>query len=55
MSHHLMRIMQGPEGFGHLTIYGSLIAHIILDMFSKNLWSYLGHVLRLQVPLGLRQ
>eukprot|EP00798_Chlamydomonas_sp_ICE-L_P020346 gene20346-27109_t len=39
----------GPEGFGHITQYTSGIAHEILDLFSKNLWGILGHLIRVKI------
>lgn len=39
----------GPEGFGHITAYGSMIAHFILDITSKNLWGLGGHLLRVKI------
>nr|AHH02152.1 BsChR1 [synthetic construct] len=39
----------GPEGFGHISAYGSVIAHQVLDITSKNLWSFLGHLLRVKI------
>nr|AHH02104.1 AgChR [synthetic construct] len=39
----------GPEGFGHITYYGSSIGHYVLEIFSKNLWSGTGHYLRLKI------
>ncbi|GLI59719.1 hypothetical protein VaNZ11_001663 [Volvox africanus] len=39
----------GPEGFGHLTVYGSTIGHTIIDLMSKNCWGLLGHFLRLKI------
>ena len=39
----------GPEGFGHLSIAGSDIAHTFVDLSSKNLFGFIGHILRLEV------
>ncbi|GIL89020.1 hypothetical protein Vretifemale_16924 [Volvox reticuliferus] len=39
----------GPEGFGHLTVYGSTIGHTVIDLLSKNCWGLLGHFLRLKI------
>nr|ABZ90902.1 channelrhodopsin-2 [Volvox carteri f. nagariensis]ABZ90903.1 channelrhodopsin-2 [Volvox carteri f. nagariensis] len=39
----------GPEGFGHLSVYGSTIGHTIIDLLSKNCWGLLGHFLRLKI------
>ncbi|GFH14526.1 channelopsin 1 [Haematococcus lacustris] len=39
----------GPEGFGHISAYGSVIAHQVLDITSKNLWSLMGHMLRVKI------
>jgi len=39
----------GPEGFGHLTPWGSIIAHTFADLLSKNLWGLLAHHLRNKV------
>ncbi|PNH09255.1 hypothetical protein TSOC_004141 [Tetrabaena socialis] len=39
----------GPEGFGHLTVYGSTIGHTIIDVMSKNCWGLFGHVLRVKI------
>eukprot|EP00798_Chlamydomonas_sp_ICE-L_P024783 gene24783-10424_t len=39
----------GPEGFGHISQYASGIAHEILDLFSKNLWGILGHLIRVKI------
>lgn len=41
--------LMGPEGFGHLTTYGSTIAHTVADILSKNLWGLFGHHLRYKV------
>ncbi|GMH35170.1 hypothetical protein BSKO_03038 [Bryopsis sp. KO-2023] len=41
--------MLGPEGFGHLSIAGSDIGHTAVDMFSKNIFGFLGHFLRLEI------
>ena len=41
--------MLGPEGFGHISAYGSVIAHQVLDISSKNLWSFMGHLLRVKI------
>jgi hypothetical protein len=38
-----------PAGFGHLSPYGSIIAHSFIDLMSKNLWGLFGHVLRHKV------
>lgn len=38
--------VMGPEGFGHLTAYGSTICHTVADILSKNLWGLQGHYLR---------
>jgi len=39
----------GPEGFGHLSAYGSTIGHTVADLLSKNLWGLLGHHLRYKI------
>ena len=39
----------GPEGFGHISAYGSVIAHQVLDITAKNMWSFAGHLLRVKV------
>ncbi|KAL6758558.1 channelopsin 1 [Haematococcus lacustris] len=39
----------GPEGFGHISAYGSVIAHQVLDITSKNIWSMAGHFLRVKI------
>ncbi|PNH09251.1 Sensory rhodopsin-1 [Tetrabaena socialis] len=39
----------GPEGFGNLSIYGSIIGHTVIDVLSKNVWGLLGHNLRNKV------
>ncbi|KAJ9504933.1 hypothetical protein QJQ45_005425 [Haematococcus lacustris] len=39
----------GPEGFGHISAYGSVIAHQVLDITSKNIWSMAGHFLRVKL------
>lgn len=39
----------GPEGFSHLTLAGSHIAHSVADLLSKNLWGWLGWYLRYKV------
>lgn len=36
----------GPEGAGHLTNYGSVIAHTFADLLSKNLWGFWSLFLR---------
>lgn len=41
--------LMGPEGFGHFSIYGSIIAHTFADLLSKNLWGLLAHHLRNKV------
>ncbi len=41
--------VMGPEGFGHLTLYGGIIAHTVVDFMSKNLWGLFGHHLRIKV------
>lgn len=41
--------LMGPEGFGHLSVYGSIIAHTFADLLSKNLWGLLAHHLRNKV------
>lgn len=41
--------LMGPEGFGHLSDYGSIIAHTFADVMSKNLWGLFGHHLRVQI------
>jgi bacteriorhodopsin len=43
----------GPEGFGHLPPWVSIIAHTFADMLSKNLWGLLAHALRNKVRLQL--
>lgn len=44
--------LMGPEGFGHLSPYASVIAHTFADVLSKNLWGLLGHHLRVKVGWG---
>uniref|UniRef100_A0A7S3QU15 Channelopsin 1 n=1 Tax=Dunaliella tertiolecta TaxID=3047 RepID=A0A7S3QU15_DUNTE len=39
----------GREAFGHITYWGSNIGHFILEIFSKNLWTLLGHGLRYRI------
>ncbi|GLC48444.1 hypothetical protein PLESTB_000098500 [Pleodorina starrii] len=39
----------GPEGFDHLSIYGSTIGHTVIDLMSKTCWGLLGHFLRLKI------
>ncbi|GLC33099.1 hypothetical protein PLESTB_000370500 [Pleodorina starrii] len=39
----------GPEGLGHISLYGSSIGHCILDLFSKNVWGILGNALRVKI------
>lgn len=39
----------GPEGAGHLSPSGSVIAHTFADLFSKNLWGLYSVYLRIQV------
>lgn len=39
----------GREAFGHISYYGSNIGHYILEIFSKNVWTMLGHTLRYKV------
>jgi bacteriorhodopsin len=39
----------GPEGFHHISAYSSVLAHEICDLFSKNLWTVMGHMLRVKV------
>jgi bacteriorhodopsin len=39
----------GPEGLGVITPLTSGIFHLVLDLISKNLWSFLGHFLRVKV------
>lgn len=41
--------LMGPEGFGHLSAWGSIIAHTLADLMSKNLWGLLAHHLRNKV------
>lgn len=36
----------GPEGAGHLSNYGSVIAHTFADLLSKNLWGFWSLFLR---------
>jgi bacteriorhodopsin len=43
--------LMGPEGFGHLSPWGSIIAHTFADLLSKNLWGLLAHHLRNKVRL----
>lgn len=45
--------LMGPEGFGHLSPWGSIIAHTFADLLSKNLWGLLAHHLRNKVRLQL--
>jgi hypothetical protein len=44
--------LMGPEGFGHLSPYASVISHTFADVLSKNLWGLLGHHLRVKVGWG---
>nr|AGT48261.1 VCOMET [synthetic construct] len=39
----------GPEGFGHISPYGSAIGHSILDLIAKNMWGVLGNYLRVKI------
>nr|AHH02146.1 protein 119 [synthetic construct] len=39
----------GPEGFGVLSHLGSDIAHTWIDLMSKNLWGFIGHLLRQKI------
>ncbi len=39
----------GPTGFGINSRYGDEIGHQIADIISKQLWGFLGHMLRLKV------
>ncbi|GFR44466.1 hypothetical protein Agub_g5727 [Astrephomene gubernaculifera] len=39
----------GPEGFGHISLYGSTIGHTVIDLMSKNGWGMLGHYLRVKI------
>lgn len=41
--------LMGPEGFGHLSVYGSIIAHTAADLLSKNVWGLLAHHLHNKV------
>jgi hypothetical protein len=41
--------MFGPEGFKIMTRDGSNIAHTVADIMSKQIWSMLGHILRVKV------
>jgi bacteriorhodopsin len=41
--------IMGPEGMGRLSMRASIIAHCFGDLLAKNLWGYLGHVLRIKV------
>jgi bacteriorhodopsin len=43
--------LMGPEGFGHLSPYASIIGHTFADLLSKNLWGLFGHTLRVKVGL----
>eukprot|EP00210_Caulerpa_lentillifera_P003400 g3244.t1 len=42
-------VIERPEGFGHLSIAGSDIAHTFVDMLSKNTFGIIGHFLRLEI------
>nr|QCB66177.1 putative channel rhodopsin [Haematococcus lacustris] len=39
----------GPEGLGKLSGYGSTILHTVADVLSKQLWTLLGHHLRVKI------
>jgi bacteriorhodopsin len=39
----------GPTGLGEFSVYASNVAHAIADIISKNIWSMLGHILRIKV------
>ncbi|KAK9807728.1 hypothetical protein WJX72_007297 [[Myrmecia] bisecta] len=39
----------GPEGFGVISIAGSVIGHTIADLLSKNTWGFIGHYLRYKI------
>nr|AHH02134.1 protein 124 [synthetic construct] len=39
----------GPEGFGHIGLYGSTIGHTVIDLLSKNCWGLLGNFLRVKI------
>eukprot|EP00210_Caulerpa_lentillifera_P007845 g7487.t1 len=42
-------VIERPEGFGHLSIAGSDIAHTFVDMLSKNTFGMIGHFLRIEI------
>nr|AHH02137.1 protein 67 [synthetic construct] len=41
--------LAGPDGFGHLSIWAEVAAQQICEIFSKNVWGFLGHFLRVKI------
>ena len=39
----------GPEGFQQISGYANTIAHTFCDILAKELWTFLGHTLRIKV------
>nr|AHH02105.1 protein 121 [synthetic construct] len=39
----------GPEGYGVFSFYGSSVAHSISDIWSKMVWGFIGHNLRIEI------
>nr|AHH02125.1 HdChR [synthetic construct] len=39
----------GPEGLGVLSYNASAIGHTIIDIFSKQVWGFVGHYLRIKI------
>ena len=39
----------GPEGFKQISAYANTIAHTFCDILAKELWTFMGHQLRIKV------